>query len=183
MSVVAHDSQTCRSSCMHLRNIGSIRNTLTQKATETLVHAFVISRLDYCNSLLHGLPATAVNKLQRIQNTAARLSPARANVSEHITSVLRALHWLLVAQLITFKILTLTYQALHGQAPEYLKELIVPYKPARALRSADANLFDVPPSCLCSCGDRSFVFAGPSVWNSLPRTIRAAETLQGFKKL
>ena len=89
----------------------------------------------------------------------------------------------LVAQRITFKILILTYQALLGKAPEHLKELIAPYIPARALRSADASLLVVPPSCLRSCGDRSFVFVGPSLWNSLPRTIRAAETLQGFKKL
>ena len=97
--------------------------------------------------------------------------------------MLRALHWVPVAQRIIFKLLTLTYRALHGQAPEYLKELIVPYRPARVLRSADANLLVVPPSRLYSCGDRSFMFAGPSLWNLLPGSIRAAETLQGFKKL
>ena len=182
LEMKAHVSQICRSSYMYLKNIGSIRNTLTQKATETLVYAFITSRLDYCNSLLHGLPATTINKLQRIQNTAARLV-TRIRKREDITPVLHALHWLPVAQRITFKILTLTYQALHGQGPEYLKELIVPYRPARALRSADANLLVVPPSRLLSCGDRSFVFARPSLWNSLPRTIRAADTLQGFKKL
>ena len=128
LNMKAHVSQICRSSYMHLKNIGSIRNTLTQKATETLVHAFITSRLDYCNSLLHGLPATTINKLQRIQNTAARIV-TRTRKREHVTSVLYALHWLPVAQRITFKILTLTYQALPGQGPEYLKELIVPYRP------------------------------------------------------
>ena len=73
---------------------------------------------------------------------------------------------------ITFKVPTLTYQALDEQAPECLKEF-----------SADANVLAVPPSCLRSCGDRSFVVAGPSLWNSLPRAIRAAEALQGFKQL
>lgn len=107
-----HISQVCQTSYMHLRNIGSIGKMLTQEATKTLVHAFITSRLDYCNSLLYGFPATTVSKLQRIQNTAARIV-TRTRRRDHITPVLYELHWLPVPQRITFKILTITFQSLH----------------------------------------------------------------------
>lgn len=182
LNMKAHVSQVCRSSYMHIRDIGAIRKMLTRRATETLVHAFITSRLDYCNSLLYGHPAVTINKLQRIQNTAARIVTCTRK-REHITPILQELHWLPVAQRITYKLLTLTYQALHGQAPVYLQELTVPYRPGRSLRSADCNWLVVPPSRLKTCGDRSFAVAGPTLWNSLSQTIRAAESLSQFKKL
>ena len=84
---------------------------------------------------------------------------------EHVALMLYELHWLLVAQQITFKILTLTYQALHGLVPAYRKELIVSYQSMCTLRSTDASLLVIPASWLCSCGDHSF-----SLWGggSLP---------------
>lgn len=63
----------CKSDFYHLRNISLIRKSLSTKATETLVHAFVISKLDHCNSPLHGVPKYVIKKLQSVQNAAARL--------------------------------------------------------------------------------------------------------------
>ena len=134
----AHVNQICLASYIHISNIwfSAIRRMLTNEAAETLVHAFVSSRLDYCNSLLCGLPASTLNKLQLIQNHAARVVTG-ARKYDRITPVLRKLQWLPMSQRIIFKLHTLTYQAVHGQAPVYLCELAVRYRPGRTLRSAD----------------------------------------------
>ena len=113
----------CRVMLFHLRNIRTIRPYITQGACEKLVHALVSSRLDYSNSLLAGLPKKKLNLLQRIQNMAARIVTNRRK-SDHITPILRSLHWLPVNARINFKILIVTFKILHGNAPEYLCNLI-----------------------------------------------------------
>jgi len=115
---------------------------LSQKDAEKLVHAFVTSRLDYCNSLLSGCSNKSLKSLQLIQNAAARVL-TKTKKRDHMTPVLAALHWLPVKSRITFKILLLTYKALIGDAPSYLKELVVPYCPTRELRSLNVGLLVV----------------------------------------
>ena len=102
-----------------LSNIGRVRKYLDQTNTERLVHAFITSRLDYCYSLLYGVPEKDLNKLQRLQNSAARLV-TRTKPRDHITPVLRTLHWLPVRQRITFKILLIVYKIVNQIAPAYL---------------------------------------------------------------
>ena len=97
--------------------------------------SFITCHLDRCNSLLYGLPDTLIAKLQRIQNSAARLV-TRTRGHDHITPVLYNLHWLPVKYRIIYKILLLTYKCLHGLAPDYLADLIQEYKPSRNLRSS-----------------------------------------------
>ena len=89
-----------------------------------MVHALVTSRLDYCNSLLTGLPRTLLQKIQRVQNAAARVV-TRTRRSEHITPVLKALHWLPIQRRIEYKVLLYTHKALQGDAPEYIRDLLV----------------------------------------------------------
>ena len=88
-----HLNSVCRSGYYHLRNIGHIRRYLTNDATQSLVNGLVASRLDYCNALLSGLHQTSINKLQRVQNTAARIV-TRTSRYIHIILVLKNLHWL-----------------------------------------------------------------------------------------
>uniref|UniRef100_A0A3Q2NWF9 Reverse transcriptase domain-containing protein n=1 Tax=Fundulus heteroclitus TaxID=8078 RepID=A0A3Q2NWF9_FUNHE len=143
MSFKSHIKQISRVSFFHLRNIAKIRNILSRSDAEKLVHAFVTSRLDYCNSLLSGIPQNAVQSLQLIQNAAARVL-MKINQRDHISPVLASLHWLPVKSRIEFKILLLTYKALNNQAPSYIRALITPYVPNRALRSQTAGLLVVP---------------------------------------
>ena len=96
--------------------IGRVRKYINKSSTERLVHAFITSKLDYCNSLLYGLPSTVVQKLQRIQNTAARLF-VKAKRTDHTSPILQQLHWLPVSERISFKILLPTYKTLNGYAP------------------------------------------------------------------
>ena len=113
----------CKSAFVAIRKIGKIRRFLDQNTAHRLIHAFVTSRLDCCNSLLFGLPAKITSKLQRIQNTAARLVSCVPRTS-HITPVLQKLHWLPIPFRITYKILLLTFKTYHGFAPSYLSELL-----------------------------------------------------------
>ncbi len=95
---------------------------------EKLVHAFMTTRLDYCNALLGGCPASSINKLQIVQNAAARVL-ARSRKYDHITLILQSLHWLPIKFRISYKILLLTYKALNDLAPAYLTNLLSRYNP------------------------------------------------------
>ena len=111
----------------HPRNIGAIRSHLIDSATASLVHSLITSRLDYCNSLLYGLPDNQLNRLQRIQNITARIV-TRSPKHDHIPPVLEQLHWLPVRMRVLYKLLVLTYQALEGKGPSYLQDIIELYK-------------------------------------------------------
>ena len=105
----------------------------------TAIIAYVISKLDQNNSLLHRILAILLKKLQRIQNAAARLI-FRARKYDEALPLLYKLHWLPIAYRLDFKAMLLTYKALHGEAPLYISNLLVPYKPEISLRSSDQNL-------------------------------------------
>ncbi|XP_064162052.1 uncharacterized protein LOC135238224 isoform X2 [Anguilla rostrata] len=135
LSLTEHISAVTRSCRFFLYNIRRIRPFLTTYSTQLLVQAVVLSRLDYCNSLLAGLPASSIRPLQLIQNAAARLVFNLPRHS-HVTPLLTTLHWLPVMARIKFKTLVLAFKAARGSAPPYLRQLIRPYTPARPLRSA-----------------------------------------------
>ena len=111
--------KTCKSGFFHLNNIRRIRKYLSQEFGRTLVHAFIIVRIDYCNSPLFGLPSVHLLKLQSLQNAAARLISNFSRCS-HTTSVLCSLHWLPVKFRTDYKILLVTFKAIYGHAPGYL---------------------------------------------------------------
>ena len=104
LTMTNHISTICRTAYTHLRNISRIRRYLTPEATKSLVHAFIMSRMDYGNALLAGLPLEHLKKLQRIQNIAARIITFTPR-HDHITPILKQLHWLPIKRRIEFKIL------------------------------------------------------------------------------
>ena len=169
----------CRSASFALYRIGQIRKFLDKKCTEMLVHAFITCRLDQCNSLLYALPESQIAKLQRIQNSAARLV-SLSRKYDHITSILHELHWLPVKYRIIYKILLLTYKCLHGMGPIYLQELLKEYKPVRNLRSS-AQLRLITSITSTQYGQRSFSAAASELWNDLPLHVKNSQTLAQFK--
>ena len=147
MNLKSHVSSICSSASFALGNIGKIRKHLDRVTTERLVHSFVSSRLDNCNSLLFGLPLYQIERLQHIQNTAASVVTL-SSIKEHFTSILNDRHWLTIHNRIKFKILLFTYKVSNGFAPTYLSELIQPYKNQRNLRSNKQYRLRVPKSSL-----------------------------------
>ena len=149
---------------------------------EKQVDSITQSRIDYCNGILGNIPLRVTNKLQRVQNTAARMifkKPRRA----HTTTLLKCLHWLPVTYRIRFKIMLLTFKSLNNLAPLYLKRLLNCYTPPRQLRSF-CSLQDtlvVPRYRRKKHGGRSFSVIAPMLWNQLPVRIRRLKTLSAFK--
>jgi hypothetical protein len=181
LSMTSHVNNICRAANFALYKIGQIRKYLDHATAEKLVHAFITSRLDCCNSVLFGLPDCEIAKLQQVQNTAARMVSLKRK-HDHITPVLRQLHWLPVRKRVMFKVLLLTYKALHGLAPNYISDLIAEYKPTRVLRSSNKHLLR-PLKTSTAYGRRSFAAAAPKLWNELPITIKCASSLNVFKSL
>jgi hypothetical protein len=181
LTMEGHVNHVCKSAYFHLKNISQIRKFLTKDASVSVVHAFVTSRLDYCNSLLYGIPANLLTKLQAVQNQAAR-TVSLTRKRDHITPVLYELHWLPVKYRIMYKILLLVYKAIHNIAPQYICAILSEYCPNRAdMRSADQFLLTVPRSNMVRAGDRCFTVAAPKLWNNLPISIRCLPSLELFK--
>ena len=180
LSMTAHVAYMCKNAWFHLRRIGEIRPYLDVSSTSTLMHSFVSSRLDTFNALLYGIPQQQLLKLQRVQNAAARVV-TKSRKYDHITPILKELHWLPIAQRIEYKLCLLVFKALHGLAPVYLQELVQVSKQSRNLRSNSLCLLQVPKSSTAKYGDRAFSHAGPSLWNKLPVQCRNAKTITTFK--
>jgi len=123
--------------------------------------------------------ATTIDRLKRVQNSLARVVMPNVKRTDHITPTLRKLHWLPISKRIIFKIAALTFKTLYFKQPAYLFELLRPYTPDRNLRSSNQNLL-VTPNIKSSIGRRSFSYAAPTIWNSLPPALRSASTLNHF---
>ncbi len=175
-----HISHIAKTAFFHLRNIAKLRNMLTVSDAERLVNAFMTSRLDYCNALLGGCPASSINKLQIVQHAVARVL-TRSRKYNHITPILQSLHWLPIKFRISYKRSLLAYKALNGLAPVYLTNLLSHYNPTRSLRSQNAGLLVVPRIAKSTKGGRTFSYLAPKLWNSLPDNVQGSDTLSLFK--
>ena len=180
----------CKSVNFHIRNLWRIRKFITQEACHHAVRALVLSRIDYANSLLYGAKQMDLNRLQRLQNKAARLVFACGR-DQSSSYLLCKLHWLPVKDRIQYKILLYVFKCVNDLAPSYLTNVLKLYNShddmnegsRRRLRSsADATRLVVPRSKR-KAGDNSFHVCGPRLWNQLPVSIREALSVCTFKRL
>ena len=181
LSMVPHVMAICKSSFFHLHNIGLICKFITLEATTLLIHAFVTSKLDYCNSLLYGLPNYLLKRLQHVQNAAAHSLLTLSPKYVHITPILIQLHWLPIQTRVEFKILLITFKALHGRAPVYIKDMINRYQPMCKIRYSHKNLLVPCKFNLKSYGRHAFSVAAPYLWNSLLEDIKNSISIDIFK--
>ena len=169
--------KACR---FNIRRAWLIRRYLDENTAKRLMLATVISRLDYCNSLLVNLPDKYIKQLQRVQNAAARLvalTPKR----DPITPTLKTLHWLPIRYSIRYKICVIVHKCVYGEAPIYLKDLIKLHVPSRELRSSSELRLSVPSVKQTTIENCAFSRAGPKVWNELPNSFRNTKSLPKFK--
>ena len=168
----------------HLRRLNHIRPYVPSDQFESLVHSFITSRVDCCNSLYFNLPKYLVSKIQNIHNSAARCILHRRKVDSARQS-LYDLHWLPVHARIRFKLAILAFKILQGDAPKYFCESIHAKVAVRSTRASTLPQLVCPSFSrprLKSCGDRSFYSSCVAVWNSLLPELRSLPTLASFKK-
>ena len=183
LTMNAHVSNIDRTCYFELRRLASFRIFLTRTATAKLVYAFVLSRIDYCNSLLFGSTLDVTSHLQRIQNYAARVILCLPK-SSSITIHLKSLNWLPVKVRSTYNIACLCYHCHSRTAPSYVADLL----PNESLHTRNTRsssytmpLLNRPAHSKATLGNRSFSFASSSVWNSIPNYVRCAPSLSSFK--
>ena len=183
LTMNAHVSNIARTCYFELRRLASIRRFLTSTATATLVSAFVLSRINYCNPLLFGSTHDVTSHLQRIQNYAVWVI-LRLPKSSSITIHLKSLHWLPVKERSTYKIACLCYHCHSSTAPSYVTDMLHK-KPLHTHNTRSSSytmpLLNRPAHSKATLGDRSFSFASSSVWNSIPNDVRCAPSLSSFK--
>ena len=173
-------NKICQNVNYQLYSIGKIRKYLDKPTTEKMINSAVTSHSDYCNSLLYGINGYLVSQLQRCQYNAARIVSLWRKY-DLIVPVLKDLHWLPVEYRINYKILLLAYKAQHGMALPYLSTLLSPYKPERSLRSEGKHLLMTPRYRRKGFGKRCFAHSAPSLWNTLPISIKCAQSVDIFK--
>lgn len=184
LSMEQHINKVTSNCFFQIRRLKQVRRILGPEITTSLISAFITSRLDYCNSVLAGLPKSTIAPLQRVQNAAARLITGIGR-RDHVTPALQKLHWLPIPYRITYKLCVLMHQVHTGRGPSYLSNLVTAtadLSSRQALRSASSNRYEVPRTKL-KFGERAFSFAGPSAWNSLPPVLQAQSDSKTFKKL
>jgi len=162
LSMAKHVTNICRSACIEIQRISNLRHYLTINATQTLLCAFVLSKLDYHNSLSSGSPKHLLDKLRKVQNSASRLV-FKACKHKHIKPFLQKLHWLPVVSRIQYKATTLYYNSFTESFAVYLSKLLTVYHPFRQLRSiSDTRTFRIPFIKTKTFGQQAFSFAGPN---------------------
>jgi len=176
LTFTGHLSLLTRSCYYQLRRLRAIRRSVSSKVFTTMVHAFVSSRIDYCNSVLIGLPKVRLSSVQSVLNAAARLIARLPRYSHISTYMTNDLHWLPLSARIKYKILLLVTKSQQGLAPRYLCDLMckpLSARSSRPLRSADRLDLFVPRSRTSLTQHRAFAVVGPSIWNDLPPAIRS----------
>ena len=181
LTMNAHVSNIAQTFYVELHHLASISRFQTSTATDTLVSAFVLSRIDYCNSLLFGSTHDVTSHLQRVQNYAAYVLLCLPKTSS-ITIHLESLHWLHVKVRCTYKIVCLCYHCHSSTATSYVADMLQkkPHTRNTCSSSYTMLLLNRPAHSKATLGDRSFSFAS-SVWNSIPNDVRCAPSLSSSK--
>ena len=175
-----HISKTCRCCFYHIRDLRRIRRFLSLSVAKTIATALVSSRLDYGNSLLYNTANKDIAKLQRVQNCLARVVTRSPRFSRSVP-LLKSLHWLPVHYRIIFKMCTIAYQALSSTQPAYLNSMLTPTRNSRQLRSTSSNPLYIP-RVKTKAGTRAFSVAAPTVWNSLPASVKSQGNIVSFRR-
>jgi len=184
LSMTTHISKTVLNCFAAMRLICSVRRSVSKAVLLLLVTALVLSHVDYGNAALAGLPARQLCRLQSVLHAVARIV-LRAWKFDHVTPLLRELHWLWIPERITFKLSCLVFRSLNGTAPAYLADSInhaTDVTMRRSLHSSSSTAVVVPVTRCSMIGDRAFPVAAACAWNSLPSFVTLSSSLSTIKR-
>ena len=178
LKMTNHVNHVLKVCYFQLRQLRTIRKYLTPSALKILIHASVISLL----TTLYGIAETQLDRLQRLQNYAARI--ATRDFSDVDSSyVLKKRHWLPIRARIQYKIQLLTYKAINNTAPKYLQDMLKEQPSVRSTRASNSGLRLIErKSRLMFGGDRAFSVSAPRLWNKLPASLRSCPNIDSFKR-
>ena len=183
LTLKQHISKVASCCYYHIRRLRQVSRFVSRDVMMQLTSAFILSRLDYCNSILAGLPKSTIDTLQRVQNAAARLVLG-LGPRDHISDGLRQLHWLPVEARIRYKLCLLMHMVHTGRCPPYLTDVLRPVSSSSGrsgLRSATSAQY-VKPRLRTVFGERAFSFAGSKSWNDLPSHLQTETSTDSFKR-
>lgn len=177
----AHVNSVCKAAHFHTRALRHIRKCVSEQVALSIASSMIGARLDYCNSIMYGMSISNFQKLQRVQNSLARIVTGTRR-SEHISPVLARLHWLPLIKRVEYKIALLTFKVVTTQQPGYLHDLVKFHTPVRELRSnSKINSLHINNSRTVFAS-RAFCHAAPTIWNSLPAELTEdLSSLNSFK--
>lgn len=179
LSFCTHITEKCKTAMFQLHRIRVLRSHLSRKSLELIIHSLVLSQLDYCCTLLYGLPNSSLAKLQRVQNFAAKLI-FNKNKFDSATECLKELHWLPIKYRILFRLLCMSYKCVNDQAPNYLSSYFIKKESGYSLRSK--GVYVIPRTRTRAFGDRAFSVSGPREWNNLPADLQSCGSFTIFRK-
>ena len=161
-----------RQSYRSISDLNRIKRYLTLSDIRSLVQAVITSKIDNCNSLFYGICEYELCRLQRLQNSCARLIYGRRKY-DHVSDLFAELHWLPIKQRIVFKLLLFVFKIFNGTAPHYLETCLTVIDPTQRILNV--------PRALTAYGDRAFSISAPRLWNALPPELRQCESINYFK--
>ena len=170
-----HQVEKVVSSCfLTIRLLARIKGFLTTEQLQLMVCSLVLSKIDNCNILYYGMSAENMAKLQRVQNSAARLA-CKVSISDRIHSedLFYKLHWLKVRERVAYKVLVIVHKCVYGKAPVNVKKL-VRFSSNDRLKTLEVQAFK------SSYGERAFSVCGPRLWNCIPTKLRMLDDLDNF---
>jgi len=181
-----HVDAIVKSCNIHLRNLRVIGSKLNYELKRQLVHCLVFSKLDYCNSLLYGLPDYIIKKLQKVQNSCVRFLFGHKTLKkwDSVTPYLKQAHFLPIKQRIKYKIALTVFKCINNEAPPYITSCIsMKDEPRKCIRTCnDFFLLQVPSVTNYQRTERGFTYSGPEIWNQLPYELRTLTNISAFKK-
>jgi hypothetical protein len=181
LTFTAHVNSMCKAAYFHIQALRHIRKRVPEDVALSIASSMIGARLDYCNSILHGTSLSNIQKLQRVQNSLARIVTGTRR-SEHITPVLARLHWLPLAMRVEYKVALLTFKVITTQQPSYLYDLVKFRTSVRDLRSSSRINCLQTDSSKTVFASRAFRHSAPIIWNNLPSELTDdLSSLNSFK--
>ena len=168
-------NQVVKSCFAFIKDLYSINMYLTKAHVKSLICSYVFLRIDYCNALYYGINGCLTNKLQYVQNAAARLIQRKFKMPS-LEDVYNEMHWLRVKERTVYKILLIAHKSITGKAPLALCNMFVPSTHQRLSMVQETRVHS-------KFGERAFGHIGPKLWNLLPQKLKAEKNTETFKKL